>query len=170
MKVQEVEKVKALFWSLLLGCIFCRSIFLFKTTAPLRLILSFLFFFFLWKKQLFTEVELLFMCSSQEGIRPHSRKYWTSESCSCLFQTPEERKVQTVFVSSINWTLPKVKQTSEAVGDLASLWQMSENERLSWTNLCMCIYAHLCADWQIQLFTRAWGVSYLRNRVRCIQF
>lgn len=32
-------------------------------------------FFFLWKKQLFTEVELLFMCSSQEGIRPHSRKY-----------------------------------------------------------------------------------------------
>lgn len=137
MKVQGVEKFEGIVVIFVAGLHFLQE----YLSAPDHCIpKADAIFDILWKKHLFTEVEFLFMCSSWDGIRPHSRKYCTSwESCSCLLQTPEAHKVQTVFVSSIYQTLPKLKQTSEAAGDLGSLWQMSEKEKLT----CVCAFMHI---------------------------
>lgn len=73
MKVQEVEKAEGIVLISAVGLHFLQEYLSVQDHCTPKADPT--FSFFLWKKQLFTEVELLFMCSSQEGIRPHSRKY-----------------------------------------------------------------------------------------------
>lgn len=131
--------------SAIVGLFFCTSTFPFKSTLSLRLILLFPS---LQKKELCAEGQFSFMYSSQEGIRPYSRNYWTSckwswKSCSHLLQTPEVWKVQTVFVYStdklntyLNWNeLQKLLGIRDHYGRY-----LKKRDYHKLTSVCACMH------------------------------